>query len=237
MSYLGKKWTSSFWVKCDSEELDFKCEVMEYFIQFILLLLFSSPVVFDSLQLHGLQHARPPCPSPSPIVCPSSCSLHWWCHPAILSSDALFSFCPQSFPASGLFQQVVFCIRWPKYWSFSFSLCPSNEYSGLISLKIDWFDLLAVQGTFRSLLQHCSSKASKILWRSAFFMVQLPQSYVTTGKTTALIYGPLSAEYCLCFSTHCLGLSLLSCQEAIVLRFHDCSHHLQWFWSPGRGNP
>ena len=75
-------------------------------------------------------------------------------------------------------------IRWPKYWSFSFSISPSSEYSGLISLKIDWFDLLAVQGTFRSLLQHHSSKAS-ILWHSAFFMVQLSQPYVTTGKTIA----------------------------------------------------
>ena len=76
-------------------------------------------------------------------------------------------------------------IRWPKYWSFSFSASPSSEYSGLISLKIDWFHLLAVQETFRSLLQHHSSKAS-ILWCSAFFIVQLSQSYVTTGKTTAL---------------------------------------------------
>ena len=73
---------------------------MEYFIQFILLLLFSSPVVFNCLQL---QHARPPCPSPSPRVCPSSCSLHWWCHPAISSSNILLSFCPQSFQASGTF--------------------------------------------------------------------------------------------------------------------------------------
>ena len=76
-------------------------------------------------------------------------------------------------------------IRWPKYWSFNFSISPSNEYSGLISLKIDWFDLLAVQGTFRSLLQHQSSKVS-ILWRSSFFMVQLSQLYVTTGRTIAL---------------------------------------------------
>ena len=76
-------------------------------------------------------------------------------------------------------------MRWPKYWSFSFSISPFSEYSGLISLKIDWFDLLAVQGTFRSLLQHHSSKGS-ILWRSAFFTVQLSQLYVTTGKTIAL---------------------------------------------------
>ena len=76
-------------------------------------------------------------------------------------------------------------IRWPKYWSFSFSVCPSNEYSGLISFRIDWFDLLAVQGTLESLLQHHSLKAS-ILRRSAFFMVQLSHPYMTTGKTIAL---------------------------------------------------
>ena len=75
--------------------------------------------------------------------------------------------------------------RWPKYWSFSFSISPSNEYSGLISFRTDWFDLLAVQGTFKSLLQHHSSKAS-ILWRSAFFTVQLSHPYMTTGKTIAL---------------------------------------------------
>ena len=81
--------------------------------------------------------------------------------------------------------ELSVCIRWPKYWSFSFSISPSGDYSGLISLKIDWFYLLAVQGTFRSLLQHHSSKTS-ILWCSAFFMVQLSQPYMTTGKTTAL---------------------------------------------------
>ena len=77
------------------------------------------------------------------------------------------------------------CIRWPKYWSYSFSISPSNEYSGLISFRMDGFDLLAVQGTLKSLLQHQSSKAS-ILWRSAFFTVQLSHPYMTTGKTTAL---------------------------------------------------
>ena len=102
---------------------------------------------------HGLQHARPPCPSPSSEVYPSSCPLYQWGHPAISSSDTLFSFCPQSFIKDFSNESTVH-IRWPKYWSFSFSISPSNEYSGLISLKIDWFGLLAVQGTFRSLLQH-----------------------------------------------------------------------------------
>ena len=92
---------------------------------------------------------------------------------AISSPDALFSFCPQSFPASGTFPvNQLFSIRWPKYWSFDFSISPSNEYSGLMSLKINWFDLLAVQGTLKSLLRHHSLKAS-ILQHSAFFTVHL----------------------------------------------------------------
>ena len=95
-----------------------------------------------------------------------------------------FSSCPQSLPASGSFQMSLH-IRWPKYWSFSFSISPCYEYSGLISFRMDWLDLLAVQGTLKSLLQHHSSKAS-ILWHSAFFTVQLSHPYMTTGKTIAL---------------------------------------------------
>ena len=82
-------------------------------------------------------------------------------------------------------KESVACLRWPKYWSFSFNISPSNEHSGLISFRMDWLDLLAGQGTLKSLLQHHSSKAS-ILWRSAFFIVQLSHPYMTTGKTTAL---------------------------------------------------
>ena len=134
------------------------------------------PVMSDSLQAHGLQHARPPCPSLCPGVCQSSYLLYWQCHPVILSSDALLPFCPQPLSVH---------IRWPKHCSFSFSISPSSEYSGLISLKIDWYDLLSVQVSFRSLLQHHSPKAS-ILWHSVFFMVQLSQTYMTTGKTIAL---------------------------------------------------
>ena len=93
---------------------------------------------------------------------------------------------PSVFPSIRVFSsESVLCIRWPKSWSFSFSICPSNEYSGLISFRIDWFDLLAVQGTLKSLLQHHSSKAS-ILRRSAFFTDQLSHPYMTTGKTIAL---------------------------------------------------
>ena len=106
--------------------------------------------------------------------------------PTISSSVIPFSYCLQSCPASGSFSnKSVLCIRWPKYWSFSFSISPSNEYSGLISSRMDWLDLLAVQGTLRSLLQHHSSKAS-ILLCSAFFIAQVSHPYVTTGKTIAL---------------------------------------------------
>ena len=95
---------------------------------------------------------------------------------------------PSIFPSIRVFSnESVLRIRWPKYWSFSFSISPSNEYSGLISLRIDWFDLLAVQGTLKGLLQHQSSKAS-ILQCSAVFMVQLSHPYMTTGKTTALTW-------------------------------------------------
>ena len=93
---------------------------------------------------------------------------------------------PSIFPSIRVFSnESVLCIRWPKYWSFSFSISPSNEYSELIFFRIDWLDLLAVQGTLKSLLQHHSSKAS-ILQRSAFFIVQLSQPYMTTGKIIAL---------------------------------------------------
>ena len=129
----------------------------------------SQSVMSDSLWPHGLQHARPPCPSPTPRVYSNSCPLSRWCHPTISSSVVPFSSCLQSFPASGSSNESVLGIRWPKYWCFSIS--PSNEYSGLISFRMDWLDLLAVQGTLKSLLQHHSSKAS-ILWCSAFFIVQ-----------------------------------------------------------------
>ena len=109
---------------------------------------------------------------------------------SIMPSNHLILCCPlllpSVFPSIRLFSsESVFHIRWPKFWSFSFSISPSNEYSGLISFRMDWLDLLAVQGTLKSLLQHCSSKAS-ILWRSAFLTVQLSHPYMTTGKIKAL---------------------------------------------------
>ena len=133
----------------------------------------------DSLRPHGLQHARPPCPSPTPWVYSNTCASSWWCHPTISSPVVPFSACLQSFPAIGVFSnESALRIRWPKYWSFSFNISAPNEHSGLISFRIHWLDLLAVPGTFKSLLQHYSSKAS-ILWPSAFFIVQLSHPYMT----------------------------------------------------------
>ena len=146
-------------------------------------MLFGYPVMSNSLRPHGLQRTRPPCPSPFPKVCPSSSLLHQWCHPAISFSDVFFSFCPQSFPASRSFPMSWLFISGD--WSFSISSSPSNEYSGLILFKIDWFDLIMVQRNLRSLLQHHSLKAS-VLWCSAFFRVQLSQPYVTAGKIITL---------------------------------------------------
>ena len=146
---------------------------------------FSRSVMSDSLWPHESQHTRTPCPSPTPGVYSNSCPSSQWCHPAILSSVIPFSSCPQSLPASGSFPMSQLHIRWPKYWSFSFSISPSNEHPQLISFRMDWLDLLAVQGTPKSLLQHHSSKAS-IFQCSAFFTVQLSHLYMTTGKTLAL---------------------------------------------------
>ena len=110
--------------------------------------------------------------------------------------------------------ESVLCISWPKYWHFSFSISPSREYSGLISFRIDWFDLLAVQGTLKSLLQHHSSKAS-ILQCSAFFMVQLSHPYMTTERTIALTIWTF-VNKCPCFLICCLGWSQLFLQGASI---------------------
>ena len=146
---------------------------------------FSCSAMSNSLWPHGLQHARPPCPSQTPrvllklmsieLVMPSNNLI--LCHPLLLL--------PSIFPSIRVFsEESVLHIRWPKYWSFSFNISPSNLYSRLISFRMDGLDLLAVQG-LSSLLQHHSSKAS-ILRRSAFFIVQLSHPYMTTGKTIAL---------------------------------------------------
>ena len=144
---------------------------------------FSHSVMTNSLQTHESYHARPPCPSPTFGVHSNSCPLSQLCHTAISSSVIPFSSCPQSLPASGSFPvSQFFTSGGQKYWSFSFSISPSNEYSGLISFWMDLFDLLAVQGTLKNLLQHCSSKAS-IFLGSAFFIDQLSHPYMTTGNS------------------------------------------------------
>ena len=118
-------------------------------------LLFSCSVMFNSLWPYQLQHTRLSCLSLSPGVCSNSCPLSQWCHPSISTSAAPFSSCPQSFPASVFSSELALYNRRQKYWSFSIS--PSNEYSGMISFRIDWLDFLAIQGTLKSLLQHHSS--------------------------------------------------------------------------------
>ena len=136
----------------------------------------------NSLQPHGQKHTRPPCTSNSrsllklmsiDSVMLSNCLI--LCYPLLLP--------PSIFPCIRVFSNESFlCIRWPKYWSFNFKISPYNEHSGLTSFRMDWLDLLEVQGTLESLLQHHSSKAS-ILWGWAFFIVQLSHPYTTTGKT------------------------------------------------------
>ena len=127
------------------------------------------------------------------------------CHPLLLLHSI--------FPSIRVFsKEWVLCIKWPNYWSFSISISPYNEYSGLISFRMD---LPSVQGTLKSHLQHHSSKAS-IIWCSAFFIVKLSHLYMTTGKTIALTYEPLSAKWCLCFLIHWLCLSSFFFQRESV---------------------
>ena len=188
---------------------------------------FSSSVVSDSLRPYGLQHAWLFCPSPTPGACSNSLSFA-----LVMPSKHLILCCPlfllpSIFPSIRVFSNVsVLRIRWPKYWSFSFNISPSNEYSGLISFRMDRFDLFAVQETLKSLLQHHSSKVS-FLWHSVFFIVQLSHPHMTTrkiialtrrtfvGKVMSLLYNTLSRLFrvFLSRSKHLL----ISC----------CSQHLQ----------
>ena len=139
----------------------------------------------NSLRPHELQHARPHCPTPTPGAYPlMSVELVMLSNHLILCRPLLLL--PSIFSSIRVFSnESALCIRWPKYWSFSFNISPSNEHPGLISFRMDLLDLHAVQGTLKSLLQHHSSEAS-ILRRSAFFTVQLSHPYMTTGKTIAL---------------------------------------------------
>ena len=158
----------------------------------------------NSLQPYGLKHTRLPCPSPTPGAYSNVCPLSQWCHP-IISSSVIPS--PPTFNLSRIrvfSKESVLSIRWPKCWRFSFSISPFSEHSGLISFQIDCLDLLAVQGTFKSLLQHQRSKASS-LQCSAFFMIQLSHPYMAIGKTIALM--DLCWQSIVCFLICCLGWS------------------------------
>ena len=147
---------------------------------------FSCSVVSNSLPPHEPQHARPPCPSPTPGVGPKPMSIKSEMPSSHLILCRPFLLLPPIPPSIRVFSnESALHIRWPKYWSFSFNICPNNEHPELISFRMDWLDLLTVQGTLKSLLQHHSSKAS-ILQHSAFFIVQLAHPYVTTRITTAL---------------------------------------------------
>ena len=144
---------------------------------------FCRSIVSDSLQPPEPQHAQPPCLITNSRSPPKPTSIESVMH-LILCLPLLLL--PSIFPSIRVFSnESAQCIRWPKYWSFSFNISPSNEHPGLIAFRIDWLDLFAVQGTLKSLLQHHSSKAS-ILQHSAFFLVQLSHPYMTTGKTIAL---------------------------------------------------
>ena len=137
------------------------------------------------------------------------------CHPLLLLASI--------FPSIRVFSnESALHVRWPKHWSFSFSISPSNEYSGLISFTMDWLDLLAVQGTLKSFLQHHSSKAS-ILWCSAFFIVQLSNPYMTAGKTIALTTWIFVGKV-MSLLFNMLSRSVLA---SLVFSFHGCSHQLQ----------
>ena len=168
------------------------------------------------------QHARPPSPSLTPGVHSNSRPSSHWCHPAISSSVVPFSSCPQSLPASVFSNESTLHIRWPKYWSFSFSIILPKEHPGLVSFRMNWLDLFAVQRTLKSLLQHHSSKAS-ILLRSAFFTVQLLHPYITTGKTTALTSRTFVGK------VMSLLLNMLFTQHN-GLQFHPCGYKWQSFF-------
>ena len=158
-------------------------------------------------------------PSIANSFCSNSCPLSWWCHSAISSSVIPFS----SFNLSQIrvfSNESVLRIRWPKYWSFSFSISPSNEYWGLISFRINWFYLPAIQGACKSLLQHHSSKTS-ILQHSAFFMVQLSHPYMTTGKTIALTGQTFTGK---------LMYLLFNMLSRLVIAFLPRSKHLLMSW-------
>ena len=181
-------------------------------------------VVFSSLWPHGLQHTRLPCPVPSPRVCSNLCPLNWTSFNHLIRCHLLL-LPPSIFPSIRVSSnEYTLCIRWPKQWSFSFSISPSNEYSGLISFGSSWFDLLDAQGTLTSLLQHHSVKAP-VFQPSTWFMVQLSHQYMPTGKTVVLTR----------WTFVCKVMSLLfNMLSRLVIAFLPRSKHLliSWLQSP-----
>ena len=185
---------------------------------------FSRSVMSDSLRPHELQHARPPCPSPIPRVHNKPMSIE-----SVMPSNHLilcrpFLLLPSIFPSIRVFSnESALPIRWPKYWSFSFNISPSNEHPGLISFRMDWLDFLAVQGTLKSLLQHHCSKHQFFCTQPS--LVQLSHPYMTTGKTMALIRRTFVNK------VMCLLLNMLS---RLVITFLPRSKRLliSWLQSP-----
>ena len=144
---------------------------------------------------------------------------------------------PPILPSIRVFSnESTLCMKWSNYWSFSFSIIPSEEIPGLISFRMGWLDLLAVQGTLKSLFQHHNSKAS-ILRHSAFFTVQLSYPYITTGKTIAWTRRTLADKVMSLLLNVLSRLVIIFFQGVSVFSFHGCSHHPQWFWSPPPPQP
>ena len=194
---------SCTWLWSKTSKLLYKPNYWDSFFVYLWLSCFSvaksCPILYSPMQ-----HARLLCPPLSPGICSKSCPLSWWFYP---SSVAPLLLLLSIFPSNRVFSnQSALCIRWPKYWSFSFRISPYSEYPGFISFRIDQFDLLAVQGSLKSLPQHHSWKAS-IVWCSAFFVVH---SHICTwllGKPSFWLHGLLLAKWCLCFLICYLCLS------------------------------
>ena len=198
----------------------------------MLLLLFSNSLLYNSPWLYGLQHARLPCISSSPGVCSNSCALSQWCHPTISSSVVPFSSHLQPFPASGSFQMSqLFTSGGQSIGISALALVLPVNNSGLISFRIEWFDLLAVQGTLKSLLQHHSSKTS-ILQHSTFFIVQVSHSYMTTWKTLTLTRWTFVRKVMSLLFNKLSRLVIAFLPKSNHLLISWLQSHLQWFWSP-----
>ena len=187
--------------------------------------LFATPWITASQASLSITNSQS-LPKPMPIKSVKPFSHLILCHPLLLL--------PSTPPSIRVFSnESTLPMKWPKYWSFSFSISPSNEHLGMISFRMDWLDLLTVQGTLKSLLQHHSSKAP-IFRHSAFFTVQLSHPYMTTGKTIALTRWTFVGKVMsLLFNMLSrLVITFLPRSKHLLISFHGWSHHLQWFWSP-----